>query len=69
MDWELYLKLDIILSAILIYFIPSVIAYFLKHHFMKNIFILNLILGWTGVAWVALCIYSIFSKPKKRHKY
>ena len=85
MDLELFFKLSIALFIIFVYFVPSYIAYFLKHHYMKNIFLLNLIhfmlvmvgvpfwvvplLGWTGIVWVILTVYAIFSKPKKRHIY
>lgn len=41
------------------YFIPTVIAFARKHHNAVAIFVLNLILGWTFLGWVAALVWSV----------
>jgi hypothetical protein len=45
--------------AILIYFLPSWIAWQRKHHNKGPIIITNLILGWTILGWIAALIWSV----------
>lgn len=48
------------LLALLIgcYFIPAVIAFTRGHHNRVAIFILNLLLGWTVLGWVAAIVWA-----------
>lgn len=48
-----------ILIAIVLYFIPTVIAFFRGHHNAVAIFGLNLLLGWTFIGWVASLVWSL----------
>lgn len=45
--------------AILIYFLPSWIAWQRKHHNKGPIIITNLIFGWTVLGWIAALIWSV----------
>jgi len=48
-----------ILAAIFIYNIPSMIAFSRRHPEIVRIMILNIILGWTVVAYVAALAWSV----------
>ena len=41
-----------------LYFLPSFIAGYRKHHNTTPIFILSLLLGWTGIVWIACLAWS-----------
>lgn len=50
--------LSVVLIAVL-YFLPTLIA-FIRHH--KNslaVFLLNLLLGWTGLGWIVSLVWSV----------
>lgn len=52
----------VLLAVLLIvYFIPSIIAYKRWHNNGTSIFILNLLLGWTFLGWVACLVWSLSS--------
>ncbi len=52
-----------ILFSILVYFTPTLIAAYRNHNDWAVIFILNLFLGWTVVAWIFALIWSLMN-PK-----
>jgi Superinfection immunity protein len=41
-----------------IYFLPSIIAGFRKHHNAAAILVLNLFLGWTVLGWISALVWS-----------
>ena len=45
------------------YFLPSLIAYLRGHRSVPAIFALNLLVGWTGVGWIGVLIWSTY-KPQ-----
>jgi hypothetical protein len=45
------------------YFVPLLIAYLRGHRGVMAIFALNLLVGWTGVGWIGVLIWSTH-KPK-----
>jgi len=51
----LYVSLGLIL-----YFTPSIIAICSGRNNGLAIFILNLLLGWTGIGWVIALIWSVY---------
>ena len=52
--------LDIlVICFIIIYFIPTYIAYRYEHKNAKAIFVLNLLLGWTWIGWVVALIWAL----------
>jgi hypothetical protein len=55
----------VILVAVF-YFLPFIIANQRRHRHQFIIFILNLILGGTGVIWVLLLLYAILSENTKK---
>ena len=52
-----------------LYFLPSLIAVARRTHNVTGIFILNLLLGWTGVIWVIALIMAICSAPEYCYWY
>ena len=63
------LQIQGMIFVFFIYFIPSFLAYFNRHHNKKEILLLNFLLGWTGIVWLILTTYIIFFKPKNKHTY
>jgi hypothetical protein len=57
----LFILLGIVLLilAILIYFLPSIIAFWLDHKYAVSIFVINLFFGWTLIVWV-ICLAVAF---------
>ena len=47
------------LVAFLIYFLPAIIAFVRGHHSRVGIFLLNLLLGWSGLGWIVALIWSL----------
>ena len=49
------------------YFLPSILAGARGHHNVLAIFLLNLLLGWTGLGWIAALIWAAtaVSRPAK----
>ncbi|HEY3927213.1 MAG TPA: superinfection immunity protein [Candidatus Koribacter sp.] len=42
-----------------VYFLPTVCAFYRKHNARAAIFVLNLLLGWTLIAWVIALVWSL----------
>jgi hypothetical protein len=42
-----------------LYFAPALIAGYLKHRQFQGILILNVLLGWTFIGWVAALIWAV----------
>jgi len=59
----------IILSilTLVLYFVPSIIAYERKHHSFLLILLVNVALGWSGIFWIVALVWSLTDpqvKPK-----
>lgn len=57
-DKELITGVIFVTLAILIYFLPGLIASRRNHRNMMPIFLLNLFLGWTFIGWITAFIWS-----------
>ncbi|EGB96812.1 MULTISPECIES: superinfection immunity protein [Pseudomonas] len=53
----------ILAVSFVLYFIPMMIAFHRHHENYTAIFMLNLLLGWTGVVWVICLVWAFISKP------
>jgi T4 superinfection immunity protein len=42
------------------YFTPAIIAYFRSHSQLLAIVLLNILLGWTGIGWLAAFVWAIW---------
>ena len=41
-----------------LYFLPTIVALARSHHNAVAIFLLNLLLGWTGLGWIVALVWS-----------
>lgn len=56
--FDTYLVIAGFLVGILMYLMPSIVAYERKHHQKVAIFILNIFVGWTFFGWVACLVWA-----------
>jgi hypothetical protein len=55
----------IVLSLLLaLYFLPTIIAGVRSHRNTLAIFIVNLLLGWSLLGWIAALVWSVMYQPK-----
>ncbi len=47
------------LFALILYWIPTVIALWRNHPQTWPIVLLNLLVGWTGIGWIAALVWSV----------
>lgn len=45
------------------YLLPTLVAAWRKHRQLLAIFLLNLLLGWTTIGWVAAIIWAVLKPP------
>lgn len=55
----------IALIAILLYFLPTVIALRSKLQSCDYIIMINVFFGWTGIGWLWALLWSVCGEPKK----
>jgi hypothetical protein len=53
-----------VVIAIALYVTPAVIAFTRKSQNRVPILVVDLLLGWTVVGWVAMLVWAIVSKPE-----
>jgi hypothetical protein len=53
------LELLLVVLIFAIYFLPTLIAFLRQHKNSLAIFLLNLLLGWTVLGWVASLVWSV----------
>lgn len=58
------LGLLLIPLVIALYFLPGIVAHWRGHHNENAIVLLNTLLGWTGLGWIAALIWSTTNAPK-----
>ena len=51
--------------GLLIYFIPSIIAAARHHEHFLWVLILNIVLGWSGIAWIILMVWAILGERRE----
>ena len=64
-DGRLLAGLLLIAIAVVVYFIPTWVASARKHHNANAIFVMNLLLGWSGLGWIAALIWSFTAVSPK----
>jgi len=60
--WEPLSAIVLLLVLLSAYFLPSSIAKGAKHPQTTAIFLLNLLLGWTFLGWVAALIWAAYKQ-------
>jgi len=53
------LEMGLIILIFALYFLPSFISFLRNHKNKLPIFLLNLLLGWTGFAWVVALVWAV----------
>ncbi len=53
------LELLLVVLIFALYFLPTLIAFLRQHKNSLAIFLLNLLLGWTVLGWVASLVWSV----------
>ena len=61
MDGTVLLLIVGFVLALVVYFLPTIIANNRRHRERTPIFVLNLLLGWTFVGWCAALVWSLTS--------
>lgn len=54
-----------LIILIVLYFFPALVAKMRDHEQTLAIFMLNLLLGWSGLGWCAALIWACTEKSKK----
>ena len=63
-DWGypgIILFIFIAIISLVVYFLPSIIAAFRRHPYTLAIFLINLILGVTGIGWIGALVWAFIS--------
>ena len=60
------MELLIYLLAIILYFVPTYIAIYRNANGKSIIFILNILIGWTFVAWILLIVVALSINKKEK---
>lgn len=55
-----------LMAAFIIYFTPTFIAAKRKHRNGNSIFLVNLLLGWTALGWIAALVWSVSANTEQR---
>ncbi len=45
-------------SVLVLYFVPTILAFCLHHHSRKAILVVNLLSGWTVIGWAIAAVWS-----------
>ncbi len=53
------LELLLVVLIFAFYFLPTLIAFLRQHKNKLAIFLLNLLLGWSGLGWVVSLVWSV----------
>ena len=57
--------LALLVVGLIIYVIPSWVAWYRGHHNLTGIVLLNLLLGWTILGWIGALVWAATSPPPK----
>ena len=58
------LGIILIIGEVLLYFLPTILAFYKKRQNVGLITVLNLFFGWTIVIWI-LCLVMVYSEKKE----
>lgn len=64
----LFFLITWVFIVFIIYFIPLIIAYIRKHNNIVAIAILNIVLGWIPIGWLAALLWALNSDIKEDEK-
>ena len=52
-----------------IHFLPTIVAAIRNSRHLLAIFLINLLLSWTGIGWIVALIWAFTSEPKWAYEY
>ena len=52
------------LSLVILYFVPFTVAAARDHDSFVTILVVNAVVGWTGVGWIAVLLWACLSPPR-----
>ena len=55
----------VLIAIVVVYFFPAMVAARRNHHQNNAIFMLNLLLGWTVIGWMAAFIWAVSAVRRK----
>lgn len=53
-----------IVAVLATYFLPTIVAASTRHRQLPAIAAVNLLLGWTGLGWVAALVWTLIRVPQ-----
>ena len=56
-----------LILIILLYFIPTFVAFKRKTTNKYQVLVVNVFLGWTGLGWILALVMSLSDKLEKKH--
>ncbi len=59
-----FFKLMFLVAGLAFYFLPTLIANSRRSQSLAGIFILNLLLGWTFIGWIAALVWAATSERR-----
>jgi hypothetical protein len=58
-------EIVVLVAAVVLYFLPALIADRRKRHDLLTIALFNAVVGWTGVGWLIALYWSVQPNPPK----
>ncbi len=59
-----FFKLMFLVAGLAFYFLPTLIAHSRRSQSTSGIFVVNLLLGWTFIGWVAALVWAATSERR-----
>jgi hypothetical protein len=47
------------------YFLPTIVAMLRGHPQTGGVFLLNIMIGWTGIGWLGVAVWSVVAEKKE----
>jgi Superinfection immunity protein len=54
-----------LLLIVLIYMLPTLIAFGREHPHRQDIIVVNLLLGWTLIGWIAVFLWALLTRTEE----
>jgi len=51
------------------HFLPTIVAAMRNSRHLLAIFLINLLLSWTGIGWIVALVWAFTSEPKLEYAY
>jgi hypothetical protein len=53
-----------LIAVIIIYILPTIIAYGREHPRRQDVLVLNLLLGWTLIGWIGVFLWATLARTE-----